>query len=189
VNRSRLPHYDGMPLQSITFRMKDALPANLRRELAAQATPAELEAFGGPFYNDEVALDRGYGSCLLARTEAAEIVRDALFHWNNQRYGVIAWIIMPNHVHLVLRMYATTTLADTLHGLKTYTANALNRRLHRTGRFWQRNYWDRFIRDDEHLARCIDYIHRNSVSAGLVERPEDWEFSSASTGPDLSHLD
>ena len=63
--------------------------------------------------------------------------------------------------------------------LKRHTAREANRLLGESGAFWALDYYDRFIRDEAHFARALDYIHRNPVAAGLCEAASDWEWSSA----------
>ncbi|HZY42050.1 MAG TPA: transposase, partial [Anaerolineae bacterium] len=66
-----------------------------------------------------------------------------------------------------------------LHSWKSFTAQQANRLLNRTGEFWAREYYDRFIRDERHFAQTVTYIEQNPVKAGLVESAEAWPFSSA----------
>ncbi|MCW8127684.1 REP-associated tyrosine transposase [Microbulbifer halophilus] len=99
------------------------------------------------------------------------------------RYLLIAWCIMPNHVHLLLD--PKESLAKIVQSWKSYTgrwALRMNAELELDApreKFWMRDYWDRYIRDQEHFERVVDYIHKNPVKAGLCSRPEDWHWSSA----------
>lgn len=70
-------------------------------------------------------------------------------------------------------------MAQVVHGWKSFSAHAANRLLKRAGTLWFREYHDRYIRDEVHLARAVAYIHGNPVKAGLVSAEEDWEWSSA----------
>jgi len=63
--------------------------------------------------------------------------------------------------------------------MKGYTALMINRRMGRQGSFWQREYFDRVVRDETHFRNAVEYIHNNPVKAQLVSKPEDWSFSSA----------
>ncbi len=102
-----------------------------------------------------------------------------MLHFDGTRYRLLAWTVMPNHVHFVLETRAEHPLFRVIQGLKSYTALRANRTLGRTGSFWARDYFDRYVRDDLHLAAMIRYIDNNPVKAGLVSRPEDWPFGSA----------
>ncbi|TVQ94998.1 MAG: hypothetical protein EA400_00675 [Chromatiaceae bacterium] len=93
---------------------------------------------------------------------------------------------MPNHLHVLIETLPGVALAQIVKGWKGQTARAANTRLGRRGVFWARDYFDRYIRDDAHLAAVVRYIERNPVKAGLVARVEDWPFGSARRrGPGL----
>jgi len=62
---------------------------------------------------------------------------------------------------------------------KSYSSKRVNRLLERTGTFWARDYFDRYVGDDQHLQAVVRYIEKNPVKAGLVDRPETWPFGSA----------
>jgi len=96
-----------------------------------------------------------------------------------ERYRLLAWCVMPNHVHAVAEMLPGFALAHVVHSWKSYMAKEANKMLHREGPFWQREYYDRYIRDDRHLERAIAYIEQNPVKAGLVAQAKEWAFSSA----------
>jgi REP element-mobilizing transposase RayT len=86
---------------------------------------------------------------------------------------------MPNHVHLLLRPRPANMLEKIMHSFKSFTALEANKVLGRTGSFWMREAFDRYIRDQEHFGRVFRYIENNPVKAGLCVSREDWEFSSA----------
>lgn len=90
-----------------------------------------------------------------------------------------AWCVMPNHVHAMAYVERGRTLAQVVHAWKSFTAHAINKTLGRTGPVWQREYFDRFIRDEAHYFATIKYIERNPVAAGLVDEAADWKWSSA----------
>jgi REP element-mobilizing transposase RayT len=62
---------------------------------------------------------------------------------------------------------------------KVFTAKVINKEFGRHGSLWHEDYFDRFIRDDEHFGRVITYIEYNPVKAGLAKEPADWLWSSA----------
>jgi len=87
---------------------------------------------------------------------------------------------MPNHVHVIVRPEGEHTLNKILQSWKGYTSREANKILNCTGQsFWDREYYDHVIRDDAEKARLTKYIHDNPIKAGLCERWEDWEWSSA----------
>ena len=176
-NRGYLPHFDSAgAIQSLTFRLADSLPATVVAELRSRPDTADLHA------EIELALDAGRGSCTLGRPEAAAVVAAALRHFDGQRYRLLAWCVMPNHVHVVIALLGATKLSDVVFAWKSFTAKRLNAMYGTSGRFWQPDYFDRMIRDEVHLAAAIAYVEENPVSAGLAARPGDWRASSAFDG-------
>ena len=126
----------------------------------------------------EAALDKGYGACWLRRPQVAALVQEASLHFDNNRYLLHAWVIMPNHVHALATALGGTYLSTIVHSWKSFTAKSANRSLEREGAFWQADYFDRVMRDEAHFAATVDYIHWNPVKAGLCAKPEDWPWSS-----------
>ena len=124
-------------------------------------------------------LDEGHGTRPLADARVAGLIQNALLHFDGERYQLHAWVVMPNHVHVLLSPIEGHSLTEITHSWKSFTANQANKLLGRTGEFWQRESFDRFIRNEEHFAAEVDYIERNPVAAGLCRTPEDWVFSSA----------
>ena len=184
-SRGYLPHFDVGPsrTQFITCRLYDSLP-----QVVLERIKKELESNG----TEDIArqtiilaekyLDRGYGQCFLRVRSVAEIVRDSIKKFDLVRYLLFAWVIMPNHVHLLLRPLPGFSLEQIAHSFKSYTGLMANRVLGREGTFWMREPFDRYIRDADHFNRTVRYIENNPVKAGLCVRPEDWEFSSAWSG-------
>ncbi len=89
---------------------------------------------------------------------------------------------MPNHVHVCFQEKLGYPLPAVLQSWKGYTARVINLRLNRSGPVWSRDYFDRAVRSELQLRRTIHYIHGNPVKARLVEKPEDWRWSSAWRG-------
>ncbi len=84
---------------------------------------------------------------------------------------------MPNHVHALVQPF--TELGEIEHSIKSYTANKINKFLNRSGTLWQKEVFDRYIRDFEHYERTVAYIENNPVKARLCGKAEDWQFGSA----------
>jgi REP element-mobilizing transposase RayT len=194
--RGQLPHLkrEGAAY-FITFRLADSLPREvvekLKREREAivqQAMAAkrpltwreEQELFAWYSERVEAFLDAGAGECWLRRTEIADLVAGALNFFSGERYDLQAWVVMPNHVHVVLWPWPGHALSEIEHSWKSYTASQANKLLDRVGeRFWQKESYDHTIRDDDERVRLCAYIENNPVKAGLCARPEDWTWSSA----------
>jgi REP element-mobilizing transposase RayT len=126
--------------------------------------------------------DAGHGACWLGDSRIATLVQAALFYFDAQRYRLIAWCIMPNHVHVLVETVPGHPLDKIVHSWKSYTAQKANELLARSGPFWAREYYDRYMRDDAHLAQTVAYIEHNPVKAGFVKTAEAWKFSSAFAG-------
>lgn len=169
-SRGYLPHFDSAEIiQFVTFRLADSLPSAVAQSLAKLADNlAETDG----------KLDSGLGSCCLKDPSVAKVVEDALMHFDGQRYLLLAWCIMPNHVHVLVEPTAGSALGSIVHSWKSFTAKEANRLLGRSGPFWHRDYFDRYIRDEGHLARTVEYIENNPVKAGLVSSNADWLWSS-----------
>ena len=110
--------------------------------------------------------------------QLAEFMVTSLCRDNKTKYLLHAYVIMPNHLHLILKQLSDHTLARIMHTLKGSSAYAINKMLNRTGRFWQTENFDHLIRDDASLHEKWDYIKENPVKARLVDKAEDYLFSS-----------
>ncbi len=181
-SRDYLPRFDAPGLyQALTFRLADSLPSTIlaqwEKELAALSdeTARDLERRR----RIEDWLDAGHGSCLLRQPEMASLVQNALLYFDGARYRLLSWCVMPNHVHVLIQCLPGFPLDAVLHSWKSFSSHEINRRQGSTGSLWQREYHDRYIRDEDHYWNVIHYIHRNPVKARLVEKQEDWSWSSA----------
>jgi len=147
-------------------------------------SPAALgpNAAGKRFRAIDRILDKAaFGRDWLRDTRIAQCVADALRYgqWQLKIYELHAWVVMPNHVHVLLR--PRVPLARITRAIKGFTARQANRILGRTGRrFWQDESFDHWVRNAAEFARIVAYIEFNPVTAGLAKKPEDWPWSNAS---------
>ena len=109
----------------------------------------------------------------------AMMIQNVLLGFDSETYQLSAWVVMPNHIHMLATRLENYTLADIMQSLKSITSHKANRTLKRHGQFWMPDYFDRYIRNAEHFANTTRYIEDNPVKARLCDRPEDWPFSSA----------
>ena len=175
-SRGYLPHFD-MPglVQFINYRLDDAMPAILRHEwFSLLKIDDELKRRT----KIENYLDQGCGSCLLRDQRAATLVEENWLHFDGKDYRLLAWVVMPNHVHLLVEIWQSPQ-AQLVKNWKGFTARRINRALGRRGKLWQDDYWDRYIRGEAHYRKVVHYIEWNPVKAGLVKAPDQWPFSSA----------
>jgi REP element-mobilizing transposase RayT len=185
---AKLPHWtqDG-GIYAVTFRLADSIPAaaaqalkiertaiRMRaREQNRELTPVELARLN-KLHEAKVdaLLDKAEGECWLRRDDIAEMVAGALTHFDDDRYRLLSWCIMPNHVHGVLQPLDGHELPEILHSWKSFTAHRINEMLGRGGIVWQDEYYDHLIRDDEDLCHCAEYAWKNPEHAGF----EGWKW-------------
>lgn len=124
------------------------------------------------------------GPTWLMQQNVADIVQNALHYYDEQRYDLYTYSIMPNHVHLVFRHLTHNgetenkyPVTDILHSIKSYTALECNKILEREGAFWQTESFERVIRDQDELENTVWYVLNNPVKAGLVDHWQDWPYS------------
>jgi putative transposase len=177
---NRLPHWQQQgAVYFVTFRLADAVPRALRtqweseREVWLRINPqpwnAEIEReYHGRFSSAiERWLDAGHGSCILRRPDCGSIVAEALRHFDRERLALISSIVMPNHVHVLFVQNAEWPLEKVLRSWKSFTSRKINSLLGRDRSLWQRDYFDRLVRDQKHFANCVRYIRRNPERAVL----------------------
>jgi len=170
-SRGYLPHFDSAEtIQFVTFRLADSLPwAIVDRLRASEAALHEIDR----------ELDAGRGACWLKRPDVASVVENALLHFDGERYRLLGWCLMPNHVHVVAEILEGHSLSAIVGSWKSFTSKKANALLVQSGRFWEADYFDRFMRNEEHLSRTVEYIEQNPVAAGLIACASDWLWSSA----------
>ena len=194
--RRNLPHYH--PANAtffVTFRLAGSLPSEaivrlkeervrdealllkIEDEKARKQKMAEQhERYFSKF--DEL-LDSAVNSRSWLKDErVADMVAAAMCFRDKKVYDLLAYCIMPNHVHVVFTVErSATSLYKALQSLKAYTAREANKILHRNGAFWQHESYDHVVRDGKKLERIIDYVLHNPVKAGLVSSREQWKWN------------
>ena len=184
-SRGYLPHLDQPEIiQAVTFRLADSIPADV-----IAAWKSELALTGAEEASDprcvelreriERYTEEGHGACWLRDGRVADEVEKALLHFDGVRYRLLAWVIMPNHVHALVETMPGFPLDGVIQSWKSFTAKQVNKILDRSGQFWMPDYFDRYIRNEKHLATVVDYIEQNPVKAGLVDSASEWRWSSA----------
>lgn len=175
-----LPHWDQTGVwQFVTWRLADSLPQTKLNEWKLErqvwrarhpqpwdvATEEEYHAlFTSRF---DKWLDAGYGACVLRNPACAGVVAEAMHHFDGDRYRLGAFVVMPNHVHVLFRPADERDLKEILHRWKSYTAKIMNKQLRRAGILWQDEYWDQAIRSQDHWSERHAYIIDNPKMAGL----------------------
>ena len=179
--RRRLPHWiPGDAAVFVTWRLAGS-------RLSGAEGPAGAPA-SVPFSPREERLD--YGPFWLQDCRIAGIIVDALRYGESIRrfYHLHAWVIMPNHVHVILQ--PRIAMSSIMRWLKGRTARLANRVLEQTGKaFWQDESFDHWIRSPEELGNLIDYVENNPVKAGLAGAACEWPWSSAAIAADGASRD
>ena len=180
VNRRNLPHWKQTEkLYFVTFRTADSIPQD-KMELFRRKRQQWQQQHSEPYSEkDKVEyrilfsekantwLNNCYGECLLADLECANIVRKAIEYFNGERYFLDHWVIMPNHIHVLLIVRQRYDLSKIFHSWKSFTSNKINRIYSRTGSFWQAETFDHIVRNSRQLEKYREYIKMNIDKAGV----------------------
>lgn len=180
VTRGALPHWhQDEKLQFVTCHLSDSIPEESMRALKIRRT-FWLNNNPRPWnrgkyveyrklFNDKVEtwLDSGYGSCVLRDKNLADIVVEALDYHDGNFYDLLDYVVMPNHVHVLIRLCPNVSLTAVVSSWKIYTTRRINMVLNRRGRLWHNECWDRMIRDKAHLLAVKDYIGKNVRHGGV----------------------
>ena len=208
--RRQLPHWDveGMPV-FITACLDGSISASgltrirqYRDELDARPRPEKFSGDEWEHNKSKLAfqfvdqlLDHQPPIRHLEDPQQAQIVQDAFLHFADERYSLLAFMVMPSHHHWLFipdESWSLSAVAESIakgqqrtpreiisHSIQSYTGTMCNRARGESGSYWQTETFDHWARDEAEMLRIIEYIENNPVKAGLVERPEDWPWSSA----------
>ncbi len=176
----KLPHFHPEAKHLfVTWRLWGSLPAAPPDDPAVYPTP------GHAFVAKDKLLDRqATGPRWLNDPAIADLVSAAILTGASEKhyYDLLAWCIMPNHVHMLV--FPLTEVETFMKWLKGSTARRANLTLGRTSQpFWQQESYDHYLRTTDRLDRCIAYIEENPVSAGLASCADQWPWSSAGRKP------
>ena len=176
INRHKvnLPHWQqGEVWIFVTWRLADSLPKNVvsrlneEREIWLKKHPKPWNEETYKEHNRlftlgfEKLLDQAHGDCLLKNPVTRQIVSDSLLHFQDERYQLNSFVIMPNHVHVLFRPQVNHKLDEILQSWKRHSARKINQSTGKSGSLWQREYWDRLIRSEVHMDWVRNYILKN----------------------------
>ncbi|MDX1973504.1 MAG: transposase [Candidatus Sumerlaeia bacterium] len=173
-HKRNLPHWQqGEVWQFVTWRLADSLPLEklnqlrLEKQLWLRQHPEPWEPDTEIEYHRlfsqrvEKWLDAGYGSCVLGEPASSLVVEGSLHFFDGIRYSLGPYVIMPNHVHVLIQQKEGWRIEDILQSWKSYTAKQINKMRGTSGPFWQLEYWDRIVRSEEQWHAYRLYIERN----------------------------
>lgn len=178
--RGKLPHWEVRNgIYFITVRCADSLPTEVVERLrsihlnlsAVEPSSLQFAALQRQYFlTMEKHLDAGHGKCRLADSRAAALVVAELGALTEWLVDVPHYSIMPNHWHALIRPGANCmhALGEIIRRVKGRTALAINGLFGSAGPFWQREWFDRWMRDGAERERCVRYIQNNPVKAGLA---------------------
>ena len=198
--RRHLPHIQppGAVL-FVTFRLAGSLPPAVQRRLHAEAEWVEkqiarisdrqekvaraLQEHKRMFAQWDAALDSNrQRPQWLEQAPVAAMVAESLRYRDQNVYDLDTFCVMGNHVHVVFAPRTKDgggyySLPAIMHSLKLYTATQANKLLHRSGAFWQQEYYDHVVRDEAEWQRIRQYVINNPVKAGLVSEWDAWPWT------------
>lgn len=192
ITQRRLPHWaQAGAITFITWRTEDSIPAEVLRQWRSErcrwlrahqidpdepnwrsqliAVEPELQNEFRRLFSDrwQDELDVNHGECVLRSPEIAEIVAGSLRHFDEERYVLTDFVVMPNHVHLLAAFEDESAMLAQCESWKHYTAVRINRQLGQEGRFWEQDGFDHLVRSDGAFGHYRRYIADNPVKARL----------------------
>jgi len=184
IHKGDLPHWQQKNVwYFVTFRLADSLPAETVEEIKKERelwlikhrknnnepySIEELKEYYRLFSKRmERLLDDCLGSCVLRQEKIAKILADALLYFNKKKYILDDWVIMPNHVHILVKPINEYTLPEITHSWKSFTANEINKVLGRSGQLWLHESYDHIVRNEKAFYSIKNYIRNNPVKANL----------------------
>jgi len=197
IHQGNLPHWQQKDVwYFVTFRFADSLPKEiveqikterelwLKRHKKEETKPysvEELKEYHKLFSERiENLLDECKGSCLLREEKIAKIVADALLYFNNDKYVLDEWVIMPNHVHILVKPINEYTLPEITHSWKSFSANEINKLAGKSGQLWLHESYDHIVRNEAAFIAIKNYIKNNPVKAKLKlpNCAQSWTYST-----------
>ena len=189
VTRRNLPHWQPIgKMYFTTFRAADSVPHE-KAEVFRGAKQQWQKNHAKPYTEREKAeyrllfsdkmnrwLDCCHGECLLAEPACAAIVKEAIEHFEGERHLLDHWVIMPNHVHIILVVTEGEDLTKILHSWESFTSNKINKMYSRKGTFWQSETFDHIVRNDRQLEKYREYIRMNIDKAGVLWSEKSIEY-------------
>ena len=179
---NHLPHWQqDSVFVFLTWRLADSVPAGLmvkwreERDAWLDLNPkpwgdrTESEYHSRFSAQLEQWMDQRMGSCVLRDPENARILAECLVHFDGERYGIDSFVVMPNHVHVLMCPIPGFPMEKTIQSWKRYSARSINELAGKSGSLWHKRYWDTLVRSEEHFWKIRGYIQRNPEKTHLGE--------------------
>jgi REP element-mobilizing transposase RayT len=181
VYEGHLPHWQQENVwYFVTFRLADSIPDDVVKKIRYErelwlkqhsnktlTKQDKIEYYRLFSEKIETLLAKNMGSCILRKQQLTKIVADALKYFDGDRYNLDAWVIMPNHVHVLVQPL-THSLEQITHSWKSFTAHKINKIARRSGQLWQHESYDHIVRNERSFYMLRQYIYDNPKKAGIV---------------------
>jgi REP element-mobilizing transposase RayT len=182
IAERNLPHWS-QPHTTyfVTFRLADSIPVERINRIKSDRK-IWLMQYSEPYsdedwleynklfsYTIQNILDSGVGACILREKAISDIVKDALLYFDGKRYGLGEWVIMPNHVHVIVTPLHNFSIKEITHSWKSFTAHKINKLLNRNGILWQHESYDHIIRNSRQLRFISKYIIENPIKGNCIK--------------------
>jgi DNA-binding transcriptional MerR regulator/REP element-mobilizing transposase RayT len=194
ISHRNLPHWEQLgTTYFVTFRLWDSIPQKQIKKwnddrniwLSNHTKPynKEEQIEYSRLFSERINhwLDQGYGDCILKDEKNADIVEKALNYFNEERYFLGKWVIMPNHVHFLLIPINGHKLNEIMHSIKSFTAHEMNKAGNIRGKVWQDESYDHIVRSEKQLYTYEEYIINNPLTANLKK---GFKYSSSGVPPE-----
>jgi len=159
---TNLPHFSQKnQYQFITFRTKDSTDDFILRELEKSTQTTKLTQ-----YNIDKYLDNSQKGAYL-HGEIIDIIKDYLLQVDSELCEILSYSIMPNHIHIIL--IQNDELSKIMQNIKGSLSFKINKKLGKSGQLWQKDYFDKVIRDEDQFVKTYEYVKNNALKAGLVD--------------------
>ena len=185
-----LPHWElKQSVYHVCFRLHDSVPRHVLQkwEEEKQELEKKLSTNAGIMTDDEISalkhlgseriekyLDAGCGTCVLRDKRIADVVTSTLKHSDGCQYRLLAYGLMPNHVHVMMQLGGSVELTTVVQAWKSVSSHRINGLLRRTGTLWQPDYYNRIIRSEEEFRNQLNYVYENNaVTSWRYDRIDD----------------
>ena len=172
--KRNLPHWEQAgKIHYVTFRLHDSIPQHVverykdMKRWFLETHPRPWDDIAMRSYSELISnpiegfLDAGYGECVLKYPDVRQYLIDSIGFYDGSRFDVLAYVIMPNHVHMLAVPSDDYSLDETLKSIMRFTAGKINRHMGKKGQLWQTEPFDRIVRSGLHYNHCLDYIRHN----------------------------
>ncbi len=182
IHNRNLPHWQQKEkMHFVTFRTYDSIPEEKLNKLKEKQLEF-ISRYSEPYTVEQEReyrhlffekidewMDNCYGECLLKSEQYSSVIKNALEYYDNDKYKLDHWVVMPNHVHVLLLLVNDSELSEILHGWKSFTANQINKKTGNKGQFWQHESFDHIVRDEFFLDKYRDYIVQNKSKCKMPD--------------------